>query len=249
MPEGPSIVLDEISKRFADGPLVLDRVSISAGPGEVIAVVGPSGCGKTTLLRVIAGLIKPSSGGIRHGEREIETAYIFQDATLLPWCNVRENIALPLRLKGIGRPQRDQVAAAWASRVKLEGAMDYFPRQLSGGMKMRASIARALSLDPGVLLLDEPFGALDAITRNALNEEFIRLHDQSHWTAFFVTHSVTEAVFLSHRIVILGNAPGRVRAVVENPLAHPREAHMRESIEFQHLAAETTARLQEVLSS
>ena len=178
----------------------------------------------------------------------METAFIFQDPNLLPWASVLDNVALPLRLNGIGRETRERVAAEWTRRVGLEAVPHYFPRQLSGGMRMRVSIARALATGPGVLLLDEPFGALDAITRNGLNEELLRLHRESRWTGFFVTHSVTEAVFLSHRVVIMGHNPGRVAAVLENTLPQPRDARTRESLEFQQRVAEATARLHEVLS-
>ncbi len=248
MAEGPQIRLDNISKRFGSGPLVLDRISILAKPGEIIAVVGPSGCGKSTLLRIIANLIPFSSGEIHPDGNPSDPAYIFQDSRLLPWATVLENIALPLRLKGVDRNRRLEIAMEWADRMGLAEAASYFPRQLSGGMQMRVSIARALSLQPNLLLLDEPFGALDAITRNRLNEELLELHQQSGWTAFFVTHSVTEAVFLSHRILIMGNNPGSVSAVISNPLQFPRDAHTRETIEFQQLAAEATASLHEVLA-
>ena len=247
MPEGPSIALELISKRFGDGPLILDGISFTANAGEIVSIVGPSGCGKSTLLRIIAGLIQPTSGEVLMAGEASGTAFIFQDPTLLPWASVRDNIALPLRLRGVKREERNAVATGWCRRVGLEGAIDYFPRQLSGGMRMRVSIARALATEPGVLLLDEPFGALDAITRNGLNEELLRLQAGTRWTGFFVTHSVTEAVFLSHRVIIMGNNPGKVAAVLENTLPFPRDAHTRESLEFQQRVAEATARLHEVL--
>ena len=247
MADGPTITLDKISKRFGDGPLVLDEISLTAGSGEIVAIVGPSGCGKSTLLRLVADLLPASSGEITASGNEVDAAFIFQDPTLLPWATVRDNIALPGRLKGVSRSSREDSASDWASRLGLRRALDYYPRQLSGGMRMRVSIARALSQFPNLLLLDEPFGALDAITRNRLNEELLELHAQSGWTAFFVTHSVSEAVFLSHRIVIMENHPGRVAATMENPLPFPRDAHTRERVEFQQLVAEATAKLHEVL--
>ena len=247
MPEGPAIQLQKVSKRFGDGPLVLDSVSLEADPGEIISIVGPSGCGKSTLLRMIAGLIKCSSGSLGHLGVEPIPAFIFQDATLLPWATVEENISLPLRLKGIPKKERIAVTRNWAHRVGLDGVGTYYPRQLSGGMKMRVSIARAFSLSPNTLLLDEPFGALDAITRNRLNEVLLGLHRDSGCTAFFVTHSVTEAVFLSHRMVILSPQPGRVTSLIRNPLPFPRDAHTRESLEFQQLVAEASAALNQSL--
>ena len=249
MAEGPDIALEGITQRFGDESTVLEDVSFSAASGEIVAIVGPSGCGKTTLLRIIAGLLQPTSGTVRHAGNAIHPAYIFQDATLLPWASVEDNIALPARLMGQERQQRRELARHWAERVGLEKVTTYYPRQLSGGMKMRVSIARALSQSPNLLLLDEPFGALDTITRNRLNEELLALHRQSRWTAFFVTHSVTEAVFLSHRVVILGHQPGRVAAVIENTLPAERSAATRESLEFQQRLAEATARLQESLRS
>jgi NitT/TauT family transport system ATP-binding protein len=249
MADGPSIELSNISKRFGEGPLVLQDMSFAAAPGEIIAIVGPSGCGKSTLLRIIAGLIPATDGRITTSGNPADPAFIFQDSTLLPWLSVSQNIALPGRLKGVPKSTREASAENWATRLGLGRALDYYPRQLSGGMRMRVSIARALSQAPNLLLLDEPFGALDAITRNRLNEKLLELHGQSNWTAFFVTHSVSEAVFLSHRIVIMENHPGRVAGVMENPLPFPRDSHTRESIEFQQQVAEATSRLQEVLPS
>ena len=248
MPDGPAISLDGLSKRFAGGPWVLKDISLSAGGGEIISIVGPSGCGKSTLLRLIARLIPATSGSIVHPQQPINPAFIFQEANLLPWATVGENIALPARLRGIQKAERMNKAAEWASMVGLQDVLDYYPRQLSGGMKMRVSIARALCQSPNLLLLDEPFGALDAITRNNLNEDLLRLHEENRWTAFFVTHSVTEAVFLADRIVIMGNNPGTVEAVIENKLPFPRNAATRETIEFQQCVAAATARLHNVLA-
>lgn len=243
MPDDPHIRIEGIHKRFGNGPLVLKDISITAGRGEIISIIGPSGCGKSTLLRIIAGLIPDSGGSIRHSGPNPRPAFIFQDPTLLPWATVEKNIALPLRLSGAGRTERHRVARRWAEQVGLGEELDYYPRQLSGGMRMRVSIARALSIRPDLLLLDEPFGALDAITRNRLNEAFLDLHRQAGWTAFFVTHSVAEAVFLSHRIVILTDRPAGVSAVVENPLPCPRTLRIRESLDYQKRVADITTRL------
>ena len=248
MPEGPAISLNGIAKRFGDGPLVLENTSLTTQPGEILGIIGPSGCGKSTLLRIIAGLLPMTSGTLDHGDHNVRPAFIFQDSTLLPWATVLENIALPLRLKGLAPQERLRVAGEWARQVGLQAAAHYHPRQLSGGMRMRVSIARALSLQPNLLLLDEPFGALDAITRNRLNEELLRLYAGARWTAFFVTHSVNEAVFLANRILILGTNPGTIRAMVENPLPYPREARTRESLAYQQCVADITSRLHQVLT-
>lgn len=248
MPEGPAIALEGLSKRYGSNPHVLKDISFTAASGEIISIVGPSGCGKTTLLRLIANLIPASTGEILHSGSDVECAYIFQDATLLPWANVLDNIALPSRLKGANRRRARKSSQEWASMVGLGDSLDRYPRQLSGGMKMRVSIARALSQSPNLLLLDEPFGALDAITRNRLNEELLQLHQKSAWTGFFVTHSVSEAVFLSNRIIIMDKDPGSVAAIIENDLPFPRKASVRESTEFQRRVAEATGRLQQVLA-
>jgi len=247
MPEGPAIELTGVSKRFGTGPLVLENISLKAAPGEIVSIIGPSGCGKSTLLRVIAGLTGSNSGHVLQSGPELHPAFIFQDATLLPWATVEDNIALPLRLKGLGAAERRKIARDWANRVGLSHVTSYYPRQLSGGMRMRASIARAFGLSPNILLLDEPFGSLDAITRNRLNEVLLELHSESHWTAFFVTHSVTEAVFLAHRIVILSTNPGTVSAVIDNPLPFPRDSSTRESLVFQQCVAQASAALNDSL--
>jgi NitT/TauT family transport system ATP-binding protein len=199
------VVFHEVSKRFGNGPLVLDRLDFDVGVGEFVALIGPSGCGKSTLLRLIAGLSPVSSGELliegrapECGRRE--TAFIFQDPTLLPWLNVQRNIEVPLRIRGTPREERRRVSDDMLRLVRLADVRDRYPRQLSGGMKMRVSVARALAQAPRLLLMDEPFGALDEMTRQHLNEELLELRHAQNWTAFFVTHSVAEAVFLSTRI-------------------------------------------------
>lgn len=248
MPEGPRVELRGIDKAFGGGPLVLEDISIQAEPGEIIAIVGPSGCGKSTLLRIIAGLLPAERGTVRLEGGRSDLAFIFQEATLLPWATVEDNIALPLRLQGMPRGGRCEMAREWARRLGLQDALRYYPRQLSGGMKMRVSIARALVTRPGLLLLDEPFASLDAITRNRLNEELRALRREAGWTAFVVTHSVSEAVFLSDRMVFLSSHPGRITAILDNPLPLDRDAHTRESLPFQQILAEATAALHNALN-
>ncbi len=252
MSKAPEIEFSQVSKRFGAGPLVLDGLDLRAAPGEFISVIGPSGCGKTTFLRMVAGLSQPSGGEIRFGiqsdDARPELAFIFQEATLLPWLTVLANIELPLRLRGEPLARRRKTAERLAAEVGLGAAGRYHPRQLSGGMKMRVSLARALSLSPDVLLLDEPFGALDAITRNRLNEDLLALHRREGWSAFFVTHSVTEAVFLADRILVLAADPARVETIITVDLPRERTLALRESDEFHDAVAEATRRMHNILA-
>jgi NitT/TauT family transport system ATP-binding protein len=229
----PVVQLKSVSKRFGGGPLVLDRIDFSAARGEFVSFIGPSGCGKSTLLRLISGLIPLSSGSLEHdgaatavGE---DLAFVFQEPTLLPWLTVARNVELPLKLRGVPAEQRRSRREAALTRVRLSGREEAYPRQLSGGQKMRVSIARALALRPKLLLLDEPFGALDEMTRNHLNEELLAIRSDQDWTAFFVTHSVAEAVFLSSRVVVLSANPGRIHAEIAIPLPYPRNDDTRRS--------------------
>ena len=181
---------------------MLEDISLHASRGEFVSFIGPSGCGKTTLLKLIAGLARVSEGqlSIAGGEPtdfRRHMAFIFQEPTLLPWLSVAKNIQLPLRLRGVPENERHEIAGRLIRLVRLDDVKDFYPRELSGGMKMRVSVARALALSPKILLLDEPFGALDEMTRNHLNEELLAIRSAEEWTAFFVTHSVSEAVFLS----------------------------------------------------
>ncbi len=226
------VELQNVTKRFADGPLILDRISLSVAEGEFISFIGPSGCGKSTLLRLIAGLAPLTSGSLTIGGRPPESAatdlaFVFQDPTLLPWLTATRNVELPLKLRGLPPPTRRAIAERSLDLVRLRDRADAYPRQLSGGQKMRVSLARALALSPKLLLLDEPFGALDEITREHLNEELLAIRDAQAWTAFFVTHSVAEAVFLSTRIVILSANPGRIHKIITIPFDYPRTADLR----------------------
>lgn len=246
----PKIQLSGVRKRFDRGPWVLDGINLHAEPGEFISLVGPSGCGKSTLLRLIAGLTPATEGSITfegNAAGKPEMAYIFQDSTLLPWLSVCANIATPLRLQGRPRSECRRIARELAGLVHLDPVLDFYPRQLSGGMQMRVSLARALSTSPQILLLDEPFGALDAITRNRLNEELLGIQEREQWTAFFVTHSVNEAVFLSNRILILSPIPGRVTAEINVDLPFPRTQQTRESRAFQDCVVKASSALQRIL--
>jgi NitT/TauT family transport system ATP-binding protein len=223
----------------------LSDVHLSIAKGEFISLVGRSGCGKTTLLRILAGLLPPSSGEVtaggqsiwRGGKRNDEAfeqfGLVFQDANLFPWYTIADNIALPLKLRGVAKRARRARAAELCQLVGLPGFENAYPRELSGGMRQRAAIARALSYDPEILLMDEPFGALDALTRDRMNLELQSIHAQAGATVVFVTHSINEAVFLADRVVLLTPRPGRIRSVTPVPLPRPRSLETETSTEFQ----------------
>jgi NitT/TauT family transport system ATP-binding protein len=234
----PEILLEGVSKRFGRVGPVLEDVSIRVERGEFVTLLGPSGCGKSTLLKVVSGLTLVSQGQVTVNGMTPENArelmsFIFQDATLLPWRTVEQNVGLGLELGYAARDLRKQRVAKLLALVGLAQAGDRYPQQLSGGMKMRVSIARALASRPRILLMDEPFAALDEMSRYHLNEELLRLHAEQRWTMMFVTHSVSEAVFLSTRIVILAANPGRVAHEVVVDLPGPRTAETRETQAFE----------------
>lgn len=238
----------DVTKRFSPHSLALDGVSLTAAAGDFVAFIGPSGCGKSTLLRLIAGLIGPTEGqiiveGTDPRRASSHLGFVFQQPTLLPWLSVRKNIELPLRLRGCAEPERTATVERVLSLTRLTEKGAARPRELSGGQQMRVSIARTLATRPTILLLDEPFGALDEMTREHLNEELLALHAQEQWTTFFVTHSVAEAVFLARRVLVFGANPRRIAAEVEVPQSYPRTA------EFRHhpLFHETTARVSRLL--
>jgi NitT/TauT family transport system ATP-binding protein len=249
--KAPVVELRDVDKRYGDGPLILDQVGFAAGRGDFVTLIGPSGCGKSTILKLISGLSPVSAGRITventspSGALE-KLSFVFQEPTLLPWLNVIHNVEVPLRLHGTGAAERAEVARRSLALVGLSDRMDYYPRQLSGGQKMRVSIARALSVSPRILLLDEPFGALDEMTRDHLNEELLAIRQQLAWTAFFVTHSVAEAVFLSNRILVMSANPGRIHTELKVDLAYPRTAETRESTAYQRLVAEGSKLLRSV---
>ena len=243
------VIARNLGKHFADGVEALADVDLELNRGELVAIVGPSGCGKSTLLRLIAGLTEPTAGTLTVDGRPPlearrllrEMAYVFQEATLLPWRTVVQNVALPLEL----RSQEDP--ALVEQIIDMVGLTDFsraYPRQLSGGMRMRVSIARALVTRPDLLLLDEPFGALDEITRQRLNEELLRLWAEECWTGVFVTHNVYEAVFLSRRVLVMSARPGRLIADIAVPFTHPRAPDLRTTPEFNRVAAEVSHQLQ-----
>ena len=248
----PQIEFDSVTKSYGTGRLVLQSIDMRILKGEFVSVIGPSGCGKSTVLKLISGLTPPSAGAIRVDGMTPENAretisFIFQDATLLPWRTVIDNVGLGLELERVAAKRRREKVASLLELVGLGGVAAAYPRELSGGMKMRVSIARALATNPRLLLMDEPFAALDEMTRDRLNEELLRLRDEQQWTAVFVTHSVAEAVFLSTRLIVLAPNPGRVHAVLPVDLPYPRTAQLRETEEFEVLVARASHILREAL--
>ena len=220
--------------------IALEKVDLRVPPGQFAAIIGPSGCGKSTLLRLIADIVKPHAGSITLGGDTPRVArhahalgFVFQTATLLPWRSVRQNIELPLDVVGRSSKRRSSRSSSdLLELVGLSGFADALPNQLSGGMQQRAAIARALILDPDVLLLDEPFGALDEITRQKMNLELLRIWSEARTTALLITHSIAEAVFMSDRIHIMSARPGRITSVIDVPLGRPRGLEMMRSPEF-----------------
>lgn len=241
------ITLDHLDKRYPTGTLALQDLNLRVGQGEFVSLLGPSGCGKSTVLRLVAGLERPSAGrldapALQDGRHR--TAFVFQEPTLMPWTTVADNVWLPLRLQGASRADcRDRIAATLAS-VGLAGFEQAYPGELSGGMKMRASIARALVTDPDLLLMDEPFAALDEFTRFKLNDDLLAWWQARRFTAMFVTHSVFESVFLSQRVVVMSARPGRVvtEIVIDEP--YPRTGEFRTSTRYAHWCAEASRALE-----
>lgn len=232
---GMSVDLRGIRRIFPGPVTALDGVDLRVAPGEFVAILGPSGCGKSTLLRIIAGLDKPDSGSIQTASDDIghrSIGYVFQDAYLLPWRNALSNVALPLELNGVPRAERLAAAAQAIERVELADATTRYPAELSGGMRMRVSLARALVTSPSLLLLDEPFAALDEITRQQLDEQLQQLWYERRMTVIFVTHSIIEAAFLAQRAVVLTRRPARV--ILDHSFALPerRTAALRTDAHF-----------------
>jgi NitT/TauT family transport system ATP-binding protein len=227
---------DHVSMVFPDGTHAVDDVSLSVKPGEFVTIVGPSGCGKSTLLRIASGLETNTSGSLFVRRKSL--GYVFQDATLLPWRTVGKNIELLAELQGVDKAARSRVVASTVELVGLKGFEDKYPKQLSGGMKMRASLARSLVLEPKVFLFDEPFGALDEITRERLNGELLRLFQMEGFAALFITHSITEAVYLSTRVAVMSARPGRILAEFAVPFSYPRTHDLRYDPDFAQLSGE-----------
>ena len=247
----PVVELLSVDKVFANGTRGLAPVDLAIQPGEFISLIGPSGCGKSTLLKLIANLIEPTDGKMlwwrgdfdKVGSPGKRLAFVFQDPTLMPWAKVDSNVRLPLELAGVPKAEAKARAATALENVGLSAAARRYPRQLSGGMRMRVSIARALVTEPDLLLMDEPFGALDEFTRNKLDEDLVNLCHARGLTNVFVTHSIYEAVFLSTRIVVMASNPGRIFAqfTVDEPM--PRDENFRRSDRFAALCRDMSALL------
>ncbi|MBN9435879.1 ABC transporter ATP-binding protein [Bosea sp. (in: a-proteobacteria)] len=253
----PLVSVRRVSKQFANGTLAVRDVDLDLGAGEFISLLGPSGCGKSTLLRMIAGLASPSTGAIEWrgagqdgaaGARP-DLGFVFQDPTLMPWANALANVMLPLKLKHVPRREAAERAAEMLALVGLKGFENSYPRELSGGMKMRVSIARALVMRPKILLMDEPFAALDEITRHRLNDDLLQLWWKERFTAVFVTHSVFESVYLSQRIVVMAARPGRVMADFAVDAPYPRDDLFRTSADYASLCRLASGRLKEAIGS
>jgi NitT/TauT family transport system ATP-binding protein len=251
--QGAVVSLRNVTKSFgAGGVTALQSIELDVQPGEFVSLIGPSGCGKSTLLRIVGNLVEPTSGEVivngksaRQARLDRDYGIVFQDAVLYDWRTVAKNIALPLELAGWDGARRKARVQEMLELVELHGFGDHHPWQLSGGMQQRVSIARALSFSPALLLMDEPFGALDEMTRERLNAELLRIWERSGSTVVFVTHSISEATFLSTRVVVMSPRPGRIAAVVDIDLPQPRNADTREEPRFFELVTEVRDRLRE----
>jgi len=251
----PLIRIEGVTKTYQNGTLALSDVKLDVGSGEFLSLLGPSGCGKSTLLRMIAGLGAPSSGNIDwpqasydvRGEPDRNLGFVFQEPTLMPWATVADNIYLPLKLKGVGRRDAEGRIAEVIAMVGLEKFAKHYPRELSGGMKMRVSIARALVVKPRVLLMDEPFAALDEITRFRLNNDLLTLWQEQKWTVIFVTHSVYESVYLSSRIAVMNARPGRIMTELTIDAPYARSDAFRTSTVYNEFCRVTSAELKRTM--
>lgn len=256
-PELELIGVEKLFESRRGSTHALTGINLEIVREEFVALVGQSGCGKTTLLRILAGLIKPTEGQVRAGGRSLwdgnnrdretvsKLGVVFQDPNLLPWYSVEDNIALPLKLRGVDRLSRRARARELCELVGLAGFERAYPKELSGGMRQRAAIARALSYRPEVLLMDEPFGALDALTRDKMNLELQSIAAATKATVVLVTHAIMEAVFLADRIVLLSPRPGRIRSVTRVPFSRPRKLDVETTVEFQDIARELRHQLDE----
>lgn len=236
-----SLSFDQIGMVFPDGTEAVREATFTVNREEFVTVVGPSGCGKSTLLKIASGLLEPTRGTVTVDRDRL--GYVFQDATLLQWRTVQRNVELLAELHGLPKAERHKLATEAIKTVGLSGFENHYPKALSGGMKMRASLARTLTLKPPVFLFDEPFGAVDEITREHLNEETQRLFTTEGFAGLFITHSISEAVFLSTRVLVMSARPGRIVAEFEIPFDYPRRPELRFTAEFAHISGEISHEL------
>ena len=252
--------LQNVTFAYGSGTVALENVTLDVRKGEFLSLIGPSGCGKSTILRLLSELSRPTHGEIRWADRAAGSGHsnrsgtfpvsvVFQDATLLPWRSSVDNAALPLELAGMGKQQRRAAAGEALNKVGLGSYLSALPRQLSGGMRMRVAIARALVVNPDLLLMDEPFGALDAITRERLQEQLLNIWQEANCTVAFVTHSVDEAVFLSSRVAVMTPQPGRIAQTFDVDMRYPRTDEVRNSDVFRSLREKVHRALFEHLDS
>lgn len=245
-PDGAlSLSFEGVSMRFPDGTEALDNVSLRINQGEFVSIVGPSGCGKSTLLKIASGLFPHTSGEVKVDRTHL--GYTFQDATLLPWRKVLGNVELLMELRGYPAEERRRIALEQIDLVGLNGFANHYPKRLSGGMRMRVSLARSLALNPNVFMFDEPFGALDEITRERLNDELVSLYMRKGFTGLFITHSISEAVYLSSKVIVMSKRPGRILEVFDVPFAFPREPELRYTPEFSALCGEVSVALRNAI--
>jgi len=238
-----AVRFERVSLTFPNGTHAVEDISLSVKPGEFVSLLGPSGSGKSTLLRLVAGFERPSAGTVHKSEDGL--GYVFQDATLLPWRSVLRNVELPLHVAGLPPNVCKARALSAIARVGLQGFEHHKPAQLSGGMRMRTSIARMLTMGPRVFLFDEPFGALDDMTRESLNEQLVNMFTIEPFAGLFVTHSVRESVFLSTRVIVLSARPGRVAADIEIPFPYPRTPELTYTPEFTEVTSRVALALRE----
>ncbi len=250
---GTILAAENVTKTYDTGrdPVVAIRnLSLKVREGEVVCLLGASGCGKSTMLSLFAGFAQPTGGQVLLRGRPISgieprCGMVFQSYALFPWKTVRQNVEFPLRMRGIGKARRRALAEELIETVQLRGFVDRYPAELSGGMQQRVTIARSLAADPDVLLMDEPFAALDAMTRQVMQEELLRIQAASGKTIVFITHNIDEAIVLGHRIVVLSARPGRVKTIIDNPLPRPRGVAVQVSAEFAALKAAVWAHVEE----
>ncbi len=236
-----SLLFDDIGMIFPDGTEALRNISFELSRGEFVTIVGPSGCGKSTLLKIASGLLEPTNGSVKVDRERL--GYVFQDATLLPWRTVSKNVELLAELHGIDSQERQRLVEESIELVNLEGFENHYPKSLSGGMKMRCSLARSLTLKPPLFLFDEPFGAVDEITREKLNEDTQQLFKQEGFAGLFITHSISEAVFMSTKVLVMSARPGRIVAEFDIPFEYPRKPDLRFDADFAELCGKVSLAL------